>query len=102
MNQTVSSDTPADILLGQLRASRVHGFPFFAYTGIRPAVKSDNMLTMKVPSNPKKISVVAVKYDKGTDTYMVFFYRQTFVVHETSDVYVGELAETIAKGVGVF
>ena len=98
----MSASTPAKILLKQLRAAKVNGFPFFAYMGIKQTSTTENMVTLKMPKNPKNISYVYVTYDRETDTYGVMFYSGFVAKSTISDVYVGELAETIAKGTGVF
>ena len=106
MSTQTPCDTPADILLEQLQASRVHGFPFFAYTGAMHVSQTDNMLTMQMPSNPQKIAIVTVMYVKVTDTYTVLFYQRPKIASEiksvVENVYVDQLAETIARGTGVF
>ena len=98
----MSASTPAKILLEQLRAAKVNGFPFFAYMGIKQTSTTEDMVTLKMPKNPKNISYVYVMYDRGTDTYAVMFYSGFVAKSTINDVYVDQLAETIAKGTGVF
>ena len=98
----MSVATPAKILLEQLRAAKVNGFPFFAYMGIKQTSTTENMVTLKMPKNPKDISYVYVHYDRGTDTYGIMFYKGFVAKSTINDVYVDQLAETIAKGTGVF
>ena len=102
----MSTVTPAQILLEQLKAAKVNGFPFFAYTGAMHVSQTDNMLTMQMPSNPQKIAIVTVMYVKVTDTYTVLFYQRPKIASEiksvVENVYVDQLAETIARGTGVF
>ena len=94
--------TPAKILLEQLKAAKVNGFPFFAYMGIKHTSTTEDMVTLQMPKNPKNISYVYVLYDRGTDTYTVMFYSGFVAKSTVRDVYVDQLAETIAKGTGVF
>ena len=98
----MSATTPAKILLEQLRAAKVNGFPFFAYMGIKQTSTTENMVTLKMPKNPKDIEYVYVTYDRGTDTYGIMFYKGFVAKSTINDVYVDQLAETIAKGTGVF
>ena len=98
----MSVATPAKILLEQLKAAKVNGFPFFSYMGIKHTSNTDKMVAMRMPKNPKRISYVSVMYDSGTDTYAVLFYRGLAVKSTIRDVYVDQLVETIAKGTGVF
>ena len=94
--------TPAEVLMEQLKAAKVNGFPFFAYMGIKHTSTTEDMVTLRMPKNPKNISYVYVLYDHGTDTYTVMFYSGFVAKSTISDVYVDQLAETIAKGTGVF
>ena len=55
-DRLMSVATPAQILLEQLKASKVNGFPFFAYTGAMHVSQTDNMVTMQMPSKPTENS----------------------------------------------
>ena len=98
----MSVATPANILMEQLKAAKVNGFPFFAYMGIKQTTTTDDVVTMRMPKNPKNISYVSVMYSHGTDTYTVIFTCCGRYCKPARGVYVGELAETIARGTGVF
>jgi hypothetical protein len=55
----------------QLNQTRINGFPFFAYTGIKPTIISQTDMNLKPPTNPNKVSSINVHYNKGTDEYDV-------------------------------
>ena len=101
MSGQAARTTPAEILLEQLKAAKVNGFPFFAYMGIRQTSTTEDMVTLKMPKNPNGIHYVYVRYDRGTDTYGIMFYKGFVAKSSINDIYVGQLAEAIARGVGV-
>ena len=57
----------------QLNQTKINGFPFFAYTGIKPTIISETDLNLKPPTNPNKVSSINVHYNHGTDEYDVRF-----------------------------
>ena len=87
-----------------LKASKVNGFPFFAYSGIKPTIFSSEALYLKLPRNPSKFKSILVTLNRATDTYDVNFYT-----HETTlkaedkhdDVYVEQLVELIVREMGI-
>lgn len=92
-----------ETILVQLKASKVNGFPFFAYTGIRNFVMmGETELKLSVPKNPSGLKSVLVVYDYGTDTYTVIPQLDAnFPVKRVEEVYCDMLAETIAREMGV-
>jgi len=99
MNKTITTQNNevAEEIFRQLKASRVNGFPFFAYTGVKPQIFSETALYLKVPRNPKKISNVLIQYENGSDTYTVIFNGSDR--HE--DIYADGLSEMIVREMGV-
>lgn len=94
------------IILDQLKSSKINGFPFFAYTGIKDFVMEgeDTLSLTKIPKNPKNVTRVSVVYDYGTDTYNVYIMENNAGMIGTepkTDIYVDQLADTIAQGMGV-
>ena len=88
-------------ILRQLEVSKINGFPFFSYTGIKEYLMYGNeeLWLKKIPKNPKGIEVVKVIYDL-TDTYKVIFQGKT-KRYGFSDVYVDQLADLIVREMGV-
>lgn len=75
MKQSQSqNDQVAQEIFRQLKVSRVNGFPFFAYTGIKASIFGDNALYLKMPKNPSAFKSALISYDYGSDTYKVSFY----------------------------
>ena len=97
--------TYASEIFEQLKASKIHGFPFFAYTGIKVSEFSDESLYLKLPKNPSEFKSILVTYDIGSDTYIVSFYTDDVPLkskdrHE--DIYFDQLAELIVRETGVY
>lgn len=106
MQQTVTQEVP-EIILDQLKQSRIHGFPFFAYTGIKEfnLEGEDTLYLKKIPTNPNKITGVQVVYNKGADTYKLYTFQKNQRViakGEYPEIYVDQLARIITKELGVY
>lgn len=100
--QTTDIFETQEIILDQLRASRVNGFPFFAYTGIKKYVMlGSNELKLECPRNPKRINTIWITYDVGQDLYNVSLRRDSIPVERFEGVFFDQLAEIIANGIGV-
>ena len=87
-------------IVRQLQASRVNGFPFFAYTGIKKMSQfSESELALALPRGPKPIKLVIVKYEYGSDTYTLTFYgtNSKGVVKRLEDIYFDQMAEIITR-----
>lgn len=101
MNTTqTQTDEVAQEIFRQLNASRVNGFPFFAYTGIKASVFANNALYLKLPKNPSAFKSILISYDYGSDTYKVSFYthEDPLKVGDThTDVYADALADLIVS-----
>lgn len=87
----------AQEIFEQLRLSKVNGFPFYAYTGLKPQIFSTTELYLKAPRNPKKVKNVLVQYDYGSDTYNVIFNGS----ERLTDVYFDQLSEIIVNRMGI-
>jgi len=113
MNQTENFEVQ-ETILEQLKASKVNGFPFFAYTGIKNFVMAgdnpeDNpQLKLDCPSNPNHVSHIWITYKRGADVYELAFCKNNNnfdLTHEEgkfSEVYCDQLAEIIVREMGVF
>lgn len=105
MSQTITQEIP-ETILEQLKQSRVNGFPFFAYTGIKGFVLmgNDSLMLKNIPRNPNKITNVTVAYDAGQDLYNVYLFQknQATIPHKQYDgIFCDQLAEIIARDMGV-
>jgi len=95
-----------EIILDQLIQSKVNGFPFFAYTGIKQYnLEGEDTLYLKnVPSNPNHITSIQVVYDFGMDVYKLYTFQKNqrdVPFTKYAEVYFDELAQKIAKDMGV-
>lgn len=91
----------AQTIFEQLKASKVHGFPFFAYTGLKPQIVSETELNLKAPRNPKHVKNILVQYHY--DTYTVLFDTGKGKPLDTyNDIYADQLSDIIVSKMGVF
>jgi len=75
MEQQTNKDySIAQGIFRQLKCSKVNGFPFFAYSGIKPSIFSIDSLYLKLPKNPSSFKSILVTLNRATDTYDVNFY----------------------------
>jgi len=90
-------------MLDELFQSKVRGFPFFSYTGIRDylLMGNDSLMLKPIPPNPNQISAIQINYDKGADGFHIVFYKGNDRVETTETLYVGDLADTIVQKMGV-
>ena len=100
-----------EIILDQLKQSKIHGFPFFAYTGIKSFVMAgDNndgnpQLKLDCPKNPNQITHLWITYIRGLDVYAVSFHRDNNnfdTPAQHGEVYCDQLAEIITEQMGVW
>ena len=94
----------AEEIFRQLKASKVHGFPFFAYTGIKARIFSEESLYLKLPQNPSPYKSILVQYDYCQDLYKVQFYTHDEPLKEKDihrDIFVDELVDLIITKIGV-
>jgi len=105
-----SDDDPHVIpqtIFDQLQASKVNGFPFFAYTGIKgfTMMGNDTLMLKDIPRNPNHISSVTVQYDEGRDLYNLIFHKGKFPknvpVKELDGIFFDQLSDIIVDTMGV-
>ena len=91
-------------MLDELYQSKIRGFPFFAYTGIREFVMmgNDSLMLKDIPPNPNKISAIQINYDKGADGFTIDYYVGNSRVANPEILYVGDLADAIVQKMGVW
>jgi len=90
--------------LDTLSASKVNGFPFFAYTGIKDFVLfgENQVFFNKIPKNPNNIERVVVTYDIGQDLYNVSLFTKNNPMPQRHDgIFFDQLADVIVDGMGV-
>ncbi len=101
MNKTKTQNSEvAQEIFRQLKVSRVNGFPFFAYSGIKPSIFSDTALYLKLPKNPSAYKSILIEYDYGSDTYNVNFYTDVEPLKATdrhTDVYADSMVDLIVS-----
>ena len=90
-------------MLDELFQSKVRGFPFFSYTGIRDylLMGNDSLMLKPIPPNPNQISAIQINYDKGADGFHIVFYKGNDRIETTETLYVGDLADAIVQKMGV-
>lgn len=94
-------------ILDQLGASKVNGFPFFKFTGIKGFVLegNDTLQLKNIPKNPNDISIIRVRYDEGQDLYNINFQKGQFPRNmpfkDVGGVFFDQMAEIIAREMGV-
>ena len=103
--------TYANDMIEELKVSKIRGFPFFAYTGIKRIDIRDagNSIVIKLPKNPNGLKSALVSYRLGEDTYDLSFYddpkydiRYNFLVRpDYTSLFVGSLGEIIVERMGV-
>ncbi len=97
MNQTIQSE-----MLAQLNASRLNGFPFFAYSGIKPISKMDKGLVLQCPRNPAMVKFIEFTLDEGRDTYNLKFYdNKGNIKTSESDIYADMVAGIIGNTLNI-
>jgi len=102
--QTQEITSFAHETFSQLRASKVNGFPFFAYTGIKASLFSEESLYLKLPKSPSPFKSILVVYEVAYDTYKVQFYTDDDPLKEKDihrDVYADQLVDLIVREMGI-
>ena len=94
-------------MLHELNISKIRGFPFFTYTGIKDVFeyyelnKDLHELWLEhIPKNPKGVKDIKLQYDPSNDSTNILFFTKKGL-HTVKEVYVGELANIIVEGMGV-
>ena len=90
-------------MLDELYQSKIRGFPFFAYTGIREFVMigNDSLMLKQIPPNPNKISAIQINYNKGADGWTIDYFVGNSRVANPQILYAGDLADAIVEKMGV-
>jgi len=90
-------------MLDELYQSKIRGFPFFAYTGIREFVMmgNDSLMLKEIPPNPNKISAIQINYNKGADGFTIDYFVGNSRVANPQILYVGDLAPAIVDKMGI-
>ena len=90
-------------MLDELLQSKVRGFPFFAYTGIKDylLMGNDSLLLKPIPPNPTGITAIQINYNKGADGFTMVFFVGNNRVANPEILYVGDLAENIVQKMGI-
>jgi len=106
MNQQTqqNENTYSMEIFRQLQTSKVNGFPFFAYTGIKPSIFSKEALYLKLPKNTSKFKSILVSYDLGSDTYTIGFYTHEDPLQKQDlhkDVYADSMVDLIIDQMGI-
>lgn len=102
MSQTTQQDNfVAKEIFSQLNASRVNGFPFFAYTGIKPQIFSSTELYLKCPKgNPGKVNNIMISLNV-MGTYDIVFNGKKGLISRHEDIYADSMVELIVSKMGV-
>jgi len=102
MQQTIEHDTSVqETMLEQLQASKIHGFNFFAYTGIRGyTMAGEDTLILKTPRGSKYDSVHVIL--TPMDEYDLIFMKGGFPKESVRGIYCDMFAEVIVRNLGVF
>jgi len=90
-------------MLDELYQSKVRGFPFFTYTGIREFLMygNDSLMLKQIPPNPNKISAIQINYNKGADGFTIDYFVGNRRVANPQILYVGDLADAIVEKMGI-
>lgn len=90
-------------MLDELYQSKIRGFPFFSYTGIREFVMmgNDSLMLKKIPPNPTGITAIQINYDKGADGFTMVYFVGNKRVANPEVLFVGDLAENIVQKMGI-
>ncbi len=92
--------TIAKEIHNQLGNTKISGFPFYAYTGIKPTIISETDLHLKPPTNPNKVTAINVHYNGGSDEYDVRF-QSGKKIDELKGLQWDNLGEVIVRKMGV-
>lgn len=94
-------------ILDQLKASRINGLPFFAYTGIKgiSRINENTLALLKIPRNPGKIKLIIIKYIPARDTYNLLFFNKLQLtdhpIFNFDDIYFDMLSDIISDKMGI-
>ena len=90
-------------MLDELYQSKIRGFPFFAYTGIREFVMmgNDSLMLKQIPPNPTGITAIQIIYNKGADGFTMVYFVGNNRVANPEILFVGDLANAIVQKMGI-
>ena len=97
---TQTENFVAKEIFSQLNASRVNGFPFFAYTGVTPQIFTATELYLKVPRNPGKVANVMISHNV-MDTYDIIINGKKGLISRYEDIYADAMVDLIVRVMGV-
>lgn len=81
--------------------SKLNGFPFFAYSGIKPLSRMDNGIVLQCPRNPAMVKYIEFTLN-GKDLYDLKFYNSKGDLKATeNDLYAEMVANIIGKTLGI-
>lgn len=94
----------AEEIMSQLKQSKVHGFPFFNYSGAKDFVGADNFLQFSIP-NKKRIAKIRIVFDEARDLYNLEFYKKKgfdmVLSNNIKGIYADQMVELIVNEVGI-
>ncbi len=102
--QQTQNNEVAKEIFSQLQTSKVNGFPFFAYSGIKASIFSETALYLKLPRNPSKFKSILVTLNLASDTYDVNFYTHADPLKADdrhTDIYNDMLVDLIVNQMGI-
>ena len=90
----------------QLKASKVNGFPFLAYSGAKAALFSEESVHLTLPKNPGNYKSILIIYERASDLYKVMFYDHESIPKQDgddvhTDVYADSLVDLIVDKMGI-
>ena len=90
-------------MLDELFQTKVRGFPFFAYTGIKDylLMGNDSLMLTPLPSNPNKISAIEIIYRPDHDAFTIAYYIGNKRTKTDQLRYVGDLGNAIVEIMGI-
>lgn len=102
MQQTIEHETfVQETMLEQLQASKIHGFNFFAYTGIKSyTMAGEDTLILKTPRGSKYDSIHVIL--TPMDEYDLIFMKNGFPKEAVRGIYCDMFAEIIVRNLGVY
>ena len=94
----------AEEIMSQLKQSKVHGFPFFNYSGAKDFVGAENFLQFSIP-NRKRIAKIRIVLDVVKDLYNLEFYKKKgfdmILSNSINGVFADQIVELIVNEVGI-
>jgi len=90
-------------MLDELLQSKVRGFPFFSYTGIKDylLMGNDALMLKPIPPNRGGVTAILVNYNKGADSFHIVYYMENDPIETTGELYVGDLSDNIIHKMGI-